>query len=100
MVGHIVDGNHFLLFTCHNPCDVLLQFIIVFGPNKILPAFYGKYDVNVDLRVRVRHPQMMPLLTELGNLFWMVFYRYTSPTGFAEMTDSVRFSVPQPPRKS
>jgi hypothetical protein len=27
----------------------------------------------------------MPLLTELGDFFGSVFYKYSSPTGFAEM---------------
>jgi hypothetical protein len=69
VVGHIINGNHFLLFAGDNPRDLLLQLIVVFYPDEILPAFNGKYDVNVNLRVGVRHAQMMSLLTELGNLF-------------------------------
>jgi hypothetical protein len=33
-----------------------------------------------NLRVGVGHEQKMPLLTELGNLFWSVYYKYAGPT--------------------
>jgi hypothetical protein len=41
----------------------------VFRLDKALPAFDGKHDVNVDLRVGIGHARKMTLLTELENLF-------------------------------
>jgi len=49
----------------------------------ILPAFNGKYDMDVDLRVGVGHGRKMPLLTELKIFFPDEFYRDVAPTGLA-----------------
>lgn len=48
--------------------------------DEVLSAFDGEHNVNVDLRVGVGHEQKMPLLTELGNLFWISYYKYAGPT--------------------
>ena len=70
MIRHIVYGNELVLLSGHDAGDVLLQFVAVFRPDKVLPAFDGKHNVDVDLRVGVRHARKMPLLTELGESFW------------------------------
>jgi hypothetical protein len=41
----------------------------MFRFDEILPALDGEHDVNIYLRVGVRHARKMPLLTELGNTF-------------------------------
>ena len=37
-----------------------------------MSAFHGEYELDIDLRIGICHPQKMPLLTELENLFWRV----------------------------
>jgi hypothetical protein len=55
----------------------------------LLPALHGKYDVDVDLRIGVCHPQKMSLLAELGNLFSPMYYKYAAPGGAGKPTSSV-----------
>jgi hypothetical protein len=69
MVGHVVNDDQFLFLTGDNASDVFLQLVVVFGLDEILPAFNGKYDMNINLRVGIGHEPKMPLLTELENLF-------------------------------
>lgn len=38
-------------------------------PDAALPTFNSKYDLNVYLRVRIYHVQMMPLLNGAGKSF-------------------------------
>jgi hypothetical protein len=44
------------------------QFVVVFRGNKVLPDFYGKHDLNGNLRTVIGHAPKMPLLTELENV--------------------------------
>jgi hypothetical protein len=46
-----------------------LQFVVTLRFDETLPAFDGEHDVGVDLRVRVGRGGIMPLLTELVNVF-------------------------------
>ena len=80
MIRHIVDGDQFVFLRGNNTGDIFLQFLVMFGRDEALPAFDGKHYVKINLRVGVGHEQKMPLLTELGNLFWFVDYKYAGPT--------------------
>jgi hypothetical protein len=53
----------------------------LFGPDEVLTAFDGKYNVNVNLRIRIGHAQKMPPLTGLGNLFWEFVLQIYRPYG-------------------
>lgn len=55
MIGHVVDGDHFLVLGRDNAGDVFLEFVVVFGFDEVLPAFDGEDDVDVDLGVGVGH---------------------------------------------
>jgi hypothetical protein len=58
--------------------DVLLEFVIVFRPDEILPALDGEHDIDVNLRVGIGHARKMPLLTELEIFFLPVLQRCRS----------------------
>jgi hypothetical protein len=69
VIRHIVYRNQLLLPHGDNARDVFLKLVVVFRLDEALPAFDGKHDVNINLRVGVGHARKMPLLTELENLF-------------------------------
>jgi hypothetical protein len=51
----------------------------VFRLDEVLPAFDGKHDMEIDLRVGVGHVRKMPLLTELGNSLSSPFLQRCRP---------------------
>ena len=59
----MIDGDYFLLLCRDDTCDVLLQFVVVFSFNEVLPPFDGKYDMNINLGINICHAQKMPLLS-------------------------------------
>ena len=67
MIGHAVDRNQFLAFSCNNSRDVFLQFLASARRNYTRTSGYREDNVQVDLRVRVGHfaEVNMTLLTEL-----------------------------------
>ena len=54
-----------MFLTGDNAGDVFLK-------DEVLPAFNREYSLDVNLRIGVCHGRKMPLLTELGNPFWLV----------------------------
>ena len=56
----------------------------MFRLDEVLPAFDSEHDVDVNLCVGVGHVRKMPLLTELGNLFSVRFYKDSAPDGAGE----------------
>ena len=68
MVGHIVYGNRLVPLGGDDAGDVFLQFVIVFRRDEILPAFNGKHDVQINLRVGICHLKYAAP-TELKYLF-------------------------------
>jgi hypothetical protein len=69
VIRQVVYCNQLLLLRGDDACDLFLKLVVVFRLDKALPAFDGKHDVNVDLRVGIGHARKMTLLTELENLF-------------------------------
>jgi hypothetical protein len=81
MVGHIVYGNQLVPLRGDDAGDVFLQFVIVFRRDEILPAFNGKNDVQINLRVGICHSEYIAP-TEL-KLFLFCFYKDFGPTGLS-----------------
>ena len=69
VIRHVVYRNQLLLLRGNDARDIFLKLVIMFRLDEALPAFDGKHDVNVDLRVGIGHARKMTLLTELENLF-------------------------------
>jgi hypothetical protein len=81
VIGHVVDGDEFLFLTGHDTGDVFLEFVIVSRWNQTLSAFDSKHDVNVNLGVRVGHPNKMSLPTELVNSIYDGLLQRYHPSG-------------------
>ena len=76
MVRHVVYRNQLVPLRGNDAGDVFLEFVVVFRCDEALPAFHGKHDMDVNLRIGIRHAPTMPLLTEIGNLFLLVLQRW------------------------
>ena len=55
VVRHAPDGEQFLLSTLQNAGDVFVEFFKVFLGKEVVTTLDGKNDVDVDLRIGVRH---------------------------------------------
>ena len=95
VIGHAMNGEQFLAFSANDAGDVFLEFFFVLRPDKILPSFYGEYDLNIDLRVGISHDHAAPngaffaklfisitmsLLRSFGRRF-VGFYKHAAPDG-------------------
>src|SRR5205814_10499644 len=67
MVRHTEYGNQFLAAFGNNAGDVLVKRISVFRGDKILPAFDGEDDLNINLGICVCH---FCTLRVFGSLLW------------------------------
>src|SRR5579863_8999010 len=83
MVWHIVYGDQFLILGGDNSGYILLQFFIMLRLDQTLPALHGEYHMDVYLAVGIGHPQTMPLLTELENLFVLFSTNISPLTGLS-----------------
>ncbi len=79
VIRQVVNREELLFLARNDARDVLLQFVVVLGRDEVLPAFDGKHDLDIDLGVCVRHERRIALLTELGILLWVRFYKDTAP---------------------
>ena len=67
VIGHTIDRNQFLPFSCDNSSDVLLQLLATGTRNYARASGHREDNVQVDLRVGVGHfaEVNMTLLMEL-----------------------------------
>src|SRR5207237_6020636 len=87
IILHVVNGDQLLPLRGHDSSNVLLKLIVMFRINKVLPAFNGEHDLNVNLSVGVSHIRSSRSLvaeyvgpTGLGGVsLW--FYKDAGPNG-------------------
>ena len=67
VIGHRIDRNQFLPFSCDNSSDVLLQLLASGRRNYARASGHREDNMQIDLRVGVGHlaKPYMPLLPEL-----------------------------------
>jgi hypothetical protein len=82
VIGHAVDRNQFLPFSCDNSGDVLLQLLASGWRNYTRASGHREDHVQVDLRVRVSHFEEvnMTLLPELITSTFCGGYKHVAPT--------------------
>lgn len=59
MVWHAIDGNGLLLFVADDACHVLVNFRFIIRCNEVLTAFYGKYNLQVNLGIGTWHKKKL-----------------------------------------
>ena len=81
MIGHRIDRNQFLPFSCDNSGDVLLQLLASRRRNYACASGHREDNVQVDLRVGVGHfaDVNMSLLTELITSTFCGSYKHVAP---------------------
>ena len=55
VIRHAVYLQHFMIVLLKNTGNVLMQAFFPLAADQSIPVFYGKYKLNVDLGVRIRH---------------------------------------------
>lgn len=55
VIGYTVNLNELLFVTANDACDVFVKLILELRPNQILSSLHRKNDLNVNLRISVRH---------------------------------------------
>jgi len=82
VIGHTIDRNQFLPFSCDNSSDVLLQLLASGRRNYARASGHREDNMQIDLRVRVGHfaGVNMTLLTELITFTFCGGYKHVAPT--------------------
>ena len=81
MIGHRIDRNQFLPFSCDNSGDVLLQLLATGLGNHTSAARHREHNMQIDLRVGVGH-LAKPYMTLLAELIMEAFfgrYKHVAP---------------------
>ena len=68
MVGVAINSQGFRLFVADNAADVFLYLLSVFFGDEVLPAFYGKNNLNIYLGIGIGHCFWVALLRMLQRL--------------------------------
>ena len=55
VIRHAVNGEHSVSPFLHDTSDVFVEFFFVWFGDEVYPAFDGKDDVDVELRVGICH---------------------------------------------
>ena len=55
MVRHVIDCYQLLVVSGDNASHVSLKLIVMLWPDQALPSLHSENDLDVDLRVRIRH---------------------------------------------
>ena len=86
VIGHRIDRNQFLPFSCDNSSDVLLQLLASGRRNYARASGHREDNVQVDLRVGVGHfaDVNMSLLTELITSTFCGSYKHVAPTALTK----------------
>ena len=81
VIGHTIDRNQFLPFSCDNSGDVLLQIFAMLRGNYACATRDGEDNVQINLRVGVGH-LAKPYMTLLAELVTRSFggYKHAAPT--------------------
>ena len=81
VIGHRIDRNQFLPFSCDNSGDVLLQIFAMLRANHARATRDGEDNVQINLRVGVGH-LAKPYMTLLAELVTRSFggYKHAAPT--------------------
>lgn len=82
MVGHTIDGNHFMLMILYNPSCVFEKLFFPRWLNQANPILNGKYKLNVELGKGVGH----------GAMIWL---EHSVPTGRAFLS-KIRLQIYRP----
>lgn len=82
VIGHGIDRNQFLAFSCDNSGDVLLQLIATGLGNHPSAARDREDNVEINLRLGVGHfsELHMALLAELSIEAFSGRYKHVAPT--------------------
>jgi len=81
VIGHTIDRNQFLPFSCDNSGDVLLQLLATGLGNHTSAARHREHNMQINLRVGVGH-LAKPYMTLLAELVTRSFggYKHAAPT--------------------
>ena len=81
VIGHTIDCNQFLPFSCDNSGDVLLQLLATGLGNHTSAARHREHNMQINLRVGVGH-LAKPYMTLLAELVTRSFggYKHAAPT--------------------
>jgi len=75
-------GVQFLFLICNDTCHIFLQFLSECFFNKILPSFYSKYNLNINLGICICHFLFfviyISLLTELISFLISLLLTFSS----------------------
>lgn len=55
VVGHVVNGQHFMLAVLHHSGDIGAQAVVPLGPQQGCAVFDRKYTMDVELCIGVGH---------------------------------------------
>ena len=62
MIGHAIDGDHFVGFVLDDPRDVFVKFRLPFGMDQAFPVLYCKDKLDVELCVGIGHGSIVPVI--------------------------------------
>ena len=86
MIRHVIDCYQLLAVSGDNASHVSLKLIVMLCPDQVLPSLHSENDLDIDLRVRIRHS--MSRLPELPWCLDAYGYKDVAPTELLRCLDA------------